>query len=284
MLETLKEQFTAKAPPELLRFYVRMKRKLFPRRYARIPVEHHCKNDQVFHCSTQKTASMWIKEIMRDELVYKYSGLLPMDIERVNKADVETFELPSNKIVSPLYFDFEKFSALKKDTYRGFYVIRDPRDLLVSHYFSKRYSHKRNQNIDFIREKLEGLDKKEGLLYLIDYLNEIGNWGKIRTWLHNSDPNIKTVKFEDLTGPDSFNHFNELFDFLDIKIPEDELKELLEEYDFNKLSGGRSKGEEKNTSHFRKGVAGDWVNHFDDDISNKMNEVVGDLIQGFAYS
>ena len=40
------------------------------------------------------------------------------------------------------------------------------------------------------------------------------------------------------------------------------LRRILDKKSFQRMSGGRKKGEEDVKNHFRKGVPGDWRNHF----------------------
>src|SRR5690606_32514452 len=46
------------------------------------------------------------------------------------------------------------------------------------------------------------------------------------------------------------------------KIPRSLLEDTLEKFSFKRLAGGRTTGSEDRTSHYRKGVPGDWANHF----------------------
>ena len=50
--------------------------------------------------------------------------------------------LPPGTIVSPLYLDYPGFRSIPKpDSYRAFFVMRDPRDILVSWYLSIKHYH-----------------------------------------------------------------------------------------------------------------------------------------------
>jgi hypothetical protein len=52
---------------------------------------------------------------------------------------------------------------------------------------------------------------------------------------------------------------------------------------FEKLSKGRERGEEDPTSFYRKGVAGDWRNHFTAEDSRIFKEEAGDLLIQLGY-
>ncbi|NNE34596.1 MAG: hypothetical protein HKN13_05145 [Rhodothermales bacterium] len=52
---------------------------------------------------------------------------------------------------------------------------------------------------------------------------------------------------------------------------------------FEKKSGGRKKGVEDGNSHYRKGVAGDWVNHFDRKHCEAFIDRFSDVLQVTGY-
>ena len=51
---------------------------------------------------------------------------------------------------------------------------------------------------------------------------------------------------------------------------------------FEKMSGRRP-GQEDATSHLRKGVVGDWREHFDDEISFRFESIAGYLLTELGY-
>lgn len=144
------------------------------------------------------------------------------------------------------------------DQARGFHVIRDPRDVLISDYFSRRYSHGIHSPKQMeLRRYLESHNLEEGLLHMIDrcaYFNQIEGWplGK--------RPNILDVKYEDILA-DEKDMFVRIIGHLGIRIPDRTLEDIVEKSSFKVLSGGRERGEENPYHHYRKGMAGDWKNY-----------------------
>ena len=53
---------------------------------------------------------------------------------------------------------------------------------------------------------------------------------------------------------------------------------------FERLSRGRSRGEEDRASHFRKGVVGDWRTTFDDAAERAFEAEAGDLLRALGYT
>jgi hypothetical protein len=261
-----------------------------------IRIRHVSAATNIYHCCTQKTASQWIRSIFSDVRVYKYSGLKPYHYQTMQRNGYDernlterSFEepFPARTIVSPLYIDYDNFAALPKpDAYKAFFVMRDPRDIIVSWYFSSKYSHSRMGDVARIRRKLHDLPLSEGLVYMIRHLKDFGLFAVLETWLaaEHHDGKVRLLRFEEMTGPQKESVFLSLFDFLDINLPEKELAHLLEDYSFERLSGGRSKGRENKESHYRKGTPGDWKNYFDIKVMDTFRETTGDLIERLGYA
>jgi hypothetical protein len=123
--------------------------------------------------------------------------------------------------------DFVSYISADKDLlgdphrFRGVHVIRDPRDIVVSSYFSHRYSHSTEgwpELVEF-RKKLESMPKDEGLFENMRFTEKlpIDGWTTdlfrtLRTWDYSA-PNILELRFEDLvTNP--YQKFLDIFEFL----------------------------------------------------------------------
>ena len=70
----------------------------------------------------------------------------------------------------------------------------------------------------------------------------------------------------------------------DIRLPRDDLQQLLHEYRFERLSGGRLPGVQDTASHYRKGIAGNWRNYFDGMTERAMRDTTGDLVTRLGYA
>lgn len=109
---------------------------------------------------------------------------MPRPLSLTNLLFTNSRSLPRKKtLVTPLYLTYQDFETIPKTgDYRAFFVIRDPRDLVVSQYFSKLYSHKRSGEIDQVRQELGAINQEDGLARMIDHLAENGYWDRVRTW------------------------------------------------------------------------------------------------------
>src|SRR5579872_3442168 len=61
------------------------------------------------------------------------------------------------------------------------------------------------------------------------------------------------------------------------------LEGCVEAASFERMTGGRARGQEDQASYFRKGVAGDWRNHLDAETQAYMTEKAGALMRRFGF-
>lgn len=246
-----------------------------------VPVISHCGYQNIYHCTVHKTGSQWIKALFSDPLVYQYSGLLPYDPRFYRKRQPPV--IPPGRAALALFYPYKRFQAIAKpEKYRAFFVIRDPRDIVVSSYFSLRNSHAPMGDIPTMRKILQGKPMKEGLLDVISRLSERGLFSRLRSWrLAPASETIRLFRYEELTGEHQLDEMDRLMRHCGISIPSSELAELLSRYSFSKM---RSDRESTGTiSHYRKGKAGDWRNHFDDEIYDAFTAATGDLVELLGY-
>jgi hypothetical protein len=203
----------------------------------------------------------------------------------------------------------------------GFHVVRDPRDVLVSGYFSHKNSHPTDNwpELEAHREALQSVSKEEGLLKEIEFSRPF--FTAMREWDYDQD-HVLELKMENLTqDPDTqfrrvLGHLglyetgqaagllqrgrqygNRLIYKLHHEVPlplprqitkeraihPDVLDAILEAHRFEKLTGGRSKGKSNPDSHLRKGQPGDWENHFTDRIHRAFETEYGDIVDTLGY-
>lgn len=258
-----------------------------------------------------KAATTWLSNIVRNICVeLKWKGCYVSNPKMFN---YQLNEFVRQNKVDFLCYTNANFKYVKElDNFRGFHVIRDPRDVIVSGYFSHRYSHPTSRWFELIehRSKLEKLSKDEGLLLEMEFsrrfLEEMYTWNYALS-------NVYEIKMENLVN-DPYNEIIQACYFLGIvneptfkerflyllamslnralektgnvinfkipkdKIPEERLLRLIYKNQFYRKSKGRNLGEEDKKSHYRKGVSGDWKNHFNQEhirvFKEKYNKVL----------
>lgn len=260
-----------------------------------LPGGHESANDNVFHCCVQKTASQWLRSLLSDPAVRRNSGLRPYHYQTRQLGGYDprpltqrTFDrpFPRRTLISPLYISYEAYASIPKPfPYVAFFVMRDPRDIVVSSYYSIRYSHGPRGDVQEGRQALEGLSHSDGLRFVIDHLEALGLFAALGSWADNAntDPAVLSTRFEDLAGPRQREHLRRLFVHCDVDVDDAMLSRLLERYSFQRLAG-RAAGVEDQHAHYRKGVSGDWREHFDGGVQRYFEDAGGiDLTERLGY-
>ena len=259
-----------------------------------IQVKHRSASINIYHCCVHKTGSQWIKAILSDMRVYEYSGLSPYtyqnklvegcDPRKITERNF-TEAFPERKIITPIYIDFGNFKNIQKPkNYKAFFIMRDPRDIVISWYYSAKYSHRLMGKLTEARKSLNSMSNQEGILYSINFLEDFGLFEALRSWKEASeqDPNILVLHYENMISDFSFQTFKNLFLHCDISLSDRLLQELLDNYSFARLRNKETHKSEE-LRHYRKGKEGSWHEHFDKIVIDSFRDKTGDLIEHLNY-
>lgn len=233
---------------------------------------------------------------------------------KANKIDVLSYTNANYKYLKDL------------ENFRGFHIVRDPRDIVISAYFSHIYSHptKNWKELNIHRRNLQKVNKDEGLMLEMEFSQQ--EFAEMYRWEY-SGQNILEIKMEDLTSnpyqewinicvfldlidltPKGYidraiyksaslinNVYRRSRNYMPLQIPIlpfsapikktnlFRLKEILDQNSFANKSGNRTQGEENVYSHYRKGVAGDWRNHFSKEHIIFFKNHYNDLLLKLGY-
>lgn len=164
----------------------------------------------------------------------------------------------------------------------GFHVIRDPRDMIVSGYFSHLYSHPEEEwpKLQVHRLRLKELDLNEGLFLEIEWSAQFIDF--MLEWRYDQ-PGILELRMEEMTA-DPMGSWSDILRHLGVTdLPDGYLADVLDRFSFERMSGGRSRGEEDQRHHYRRGIPGDWRNYLTSEHLAAIRDRYGDFEERLGY-
>ena len=228
----------------------------------------------ILHVTHWKAGSQWINKILHE--------CVPEHIVEPVVGEVQFLHRPivAGGVYPTVYVTKQQFdSAVAKPDWRYFVVIRDLRDTLVSGYFSVKVSHPLIEATHpAIRQRLESLSIEDGMLYMMD------EWllpcARIQTsWLEAGE---NLIKYEDLLADDIGILEPLLIDHCGLPVSRERLRDAVINSRFEQVTG-RRRGEEDVRVHERKGIAGDWRNHFTPRLKGAFKARYGGLLAATGY-
>jgi hypothetical protein len=100
--------------------------------------------------------------------------------------------------------------------------------------------------------------------------------------LYSTGGGFHEIRYEDLvnnTGPE----LTRLYRWLGVNTDPALVERIIHETRFERASGGRPRGQEEPLAEWRKGVVGDWRNHFTDENKHDFKAIAGSLLIELGY-
>jgi hypothetical protein len=105
----------------------------------------------------------------------------------------------------------------------------------------------------------------------------------VRSWQRNRDSERSVIlRYEELLA-DPRECLRQIATLFQLDASDERINEIVEANSFKRMSGGRDQGQDDGKQFVRKGVAGDWVNHFDDRLRAVYKDAIGDFLIEFGY-
>ena len=141
------------------------------------------------------------------------------------------------------------------------YVIRDPRDVFVSYHYFMRSTNARM--LGRARYYLLGLLGKHQQIkwFLSKWMQHVQLW----------TPHSQVIVCYEKLLSNGSEYLNELLSVDPFFVDGTIVNQAYENFSFDKMSGGRKPGSEDQKSFFRKGISGDWQNHFSGEEAELFN-------------
>lgn len=219
-----------------------------------------------------KSGTSWVCQLLADyfRLPFPQHSILPIGFPAV----VHGHEIPTNKF--PI----------------GVYIVRDGRDAMVSSYFHMlsdlqaggSYSHYTNIFREFdlnapARVNLPKYIESQSSVPFCRY----GNWGKhVSSYFLIDQPVLKLLRYEDLRSEPVPTFTSLIASMTGSEADENQIRESIARYSFERLAG-RAPDSENSRSYLRKGVIGDWRNHFSRQSARIFDKHFGDALIRCGY-
>ena len=182
------------------------------------------------------------------------------------------------------YLGFRHFVPYSSDFHFSsvpiFLLVRDPRDMLTSLYFSVKFSHvlpeKKGSAFSKLqgeRKRLKNIDINSFVLSVVDKYVEIYDV-YIRKLVEYD--NVHVFRYEDVI----FDKFNWLFDMLrlvDIEIPEETIRTVATKHDIRPST-------ENMGAHIRQVTPENYKKHLSDACVARLNSKFANVLRVFDYS
>ena len=195
-----------------------------------------------------KCGTGWIKRILRDVSAASGSKVSQEGYGRKDRAEEYSEEL-FDIVLWPNFF--RHLYPIDKVNCHILHVIRDPRDMLISQYFSHRDTHPDRDWLAREREVLQRLDVRAGMSYLIresplfrSTVEELIAWDYARRCTIES-------RFEEITL-EPLPVFQQVFDSARLNISTSVLQQVLAANSFANCKV-------RNPGHYRDGSIGQWT-------------------------
>jgi len=174
---------------------------------------------------------------------------------------------------SPEYLKSNELFADMFPAARFIHIIRDVRDVTVSGWFQnlRLYGAEYKTQCPDLRSYSE--------LCASEWCAEIRN---ARAFERSHPERYLEVRYEDLhTDPEPT--VRSMLEFLDVDASRSTVERCRQSGTFERVAQGRRPGEEERGSFFRKGIVGDWKNHFDHGVEQVVMKHSGELLQELGY-
>jgi len=235
-----------------------------------------------FIVSYPKSGNTWARFIVANLINRNFGKINLKNLDQIIPDIHEARESVLNKFKSPRIFSSHDYFDAR--FHKVIYVVRDPRDVIVSLYFyltklkvlKNNYSRRR-----YVKRFLDG-----------EFDSTFGSWYQnIGSWYGTKNKNIIFIKYEDLLK-NKYISFKKISEFLNIKFNKRKFDKILENTSFKNLqkqeslshhSLGHLRDTRKDIRFFRSGRKNQWKKFLSASENKLIKKKWGAYMKIFKY-
>ena len=179
------------------------------------------------------------------------------------------------------------WQILQSEDIKVILMVRDPRDQTVSRMF-----HIRRDENHLWKQRLESMNDDEALMACIEGHPKLPGTATMialtNSWI-NAGEKALCIKYENLLL-DPVGHLEKALNYFGVSVSKKLIRAIVDRNSFARLSVGRKiwksvrePGQEDPSSHYRKGIIGDWKNYFKPAHIQRYKEVAGQHLIELGY-
>ncbi|MGB8843845.1 MAG: sulfotransferase [Aliidongia sp.] len=184
---------------------------------------------------------------------------------------------PATRLIGEKTPDNIRFFPVLKNAFprsKFIQIVRDGRDCAVSGWF-----HNLRTTPDWTHKTFDSMDAYV-TNFAQEWASDVGAGTHFGTTLPDS---YLAIRYEDLVAEPA-PVLETILTFLGAPAEADIIADCLRGGSFETLSGGRVRGQENRGSFFRKGISGDWRQHFTAETVRRFDEKAGTWLVRYGYS
>lgn len=269
-------------------------RKNFPAEIALLKGKHKSRSNHrsIIHFSLTKSAITFVKAILNR--IGEENGLTKVNIhDYANQTNLPFLDsLKADEMGKYKHVFKEKgylysvFGGMvenidRLENYLILFMIRDPRDILVSSYFSNKYSHPQplktfNKYKNYVKARKVALDTPIDDYVIASSDSTLAKITRYINLLIDQYPHVYVTKYSEMVG-DFPKWLDKLTTHLDLPLSHSLREELIRKYYQNKPSNENKK------AHNRKGVVGDFREKLKPETIEYLNKKFLPVLDKFNF-
>ncbi len=254
--------------------------------------------NRIIICGYPKSGSTWLTRLTADVVGCPVAGF--WNQPRNNEIAIEGENRVSDFVCYKSHHSYcqllESFMVNGNNTEKVIYIVRDPRDVIVSalHYFNKPFAHP----ILFYLMKFFRIEKQYSSRYRlakkrIDRMTDFLLYGtKKLPWMHNPwSEHVESylrseallIRYEDLLEK-PLEEMEKVLNYLELMREQAEVLKSIESQSFEtKKRAFTLRNDRKNSSFMRSGRAGDWKNYLSEEQNSRIADHLKELMVRLGY-